>query len=145
MTGIDALAELDAFVGALLATGAALEVTTPGGGPVRSWPLARHHRLDPDVLWVRPLAGGRRTETGAPAFPLGDCLRKGIGLDRWSLVGERIRFELASGQTIDLRPATTPELEELELWDRFVTVALTAEDEAALDRLDADSWHGPYL
>lgn len=145
MTRTDALAELNAVVGALLATGAALEVTTPGGEPVRSWPLARHHRLEADVLWVRPLVGGRRTDTGVPAFPLGDCLRRGIGLDRWSLVGERIRFELAGDQTVDLRPATTLELEQLDLWDSFVAVALTAEDEAALDRLDADSWHGPHL
>lgn len=141
-----ALAELDAAVGGLLANGAMLEVNHPSGEPTSSWPLARHHRLEDEVLWVRPLVGGHRTTTGAPTFPLGDCLRRGIGLEHWSITNDRIRFELGSGQTIDLRPATTAgELEQLELWDTFVAVVLSAADEAALDRLDADSWHGPHL
>lgn len=133
-------------LGRLLAHGAVLDVTNPDEPATTSWPLARHHRLDGDVVWIRPLHPGHRHPNGTITFPLGDCLRRGIAADSFDVDVDRIRFNLASGQTLEVRPALHQgELDALELWDTFTLTVLTAAEEADLDRLDADSWHGRFL
>ena len=128
----------------LLAAGATLQLTNPDG-TTEAWPLARHARVDDDVLWIRPIVGGRRTGTGSVVFPLGDCRRRGIAIDEWTQPVTGIRFELAGGQSLEIRPATAgDETTTLELWDTFVLTVLTAAEEADLDALDADSWHGRF-
>lgn len=135
---------LSTAVAALVDAGAVLDLTNPDSSTA-SWPLARHHRIDDDVLWIRPLIGGHRTDAGVPVFPLGDCRRRGIALDSYTINDSRIRFELGSGQHLELRPAhTAGELATLELWDAFTLTVLTAEEEADLDRVDADSWQGRF-
>ena len=130
---------------ALLEAGATLDLTNPDGTSA-SWLLARHYRIeDDDVLWIRPLVGGHRGDDGTPRFPLGDCLRRGIALDSYRIEGDRIHLELGSGQLLELRPAAgAEELAALELWDAFTLTVLTADEETALDRLDADSWQGRF-
>jgi len=135
---------LGRVVGRLLDNGAVLDLTNPHG-PTSSWPLARHHLIEDGALWIRPLIGGHRTDTGVAVFPLGDCLRRGIALDSYTITGTGIRFALGSAQVVELRAASTSgELEALQLWDSFTLTVLTADEEADLDRLDADSWHGRY-
>ena len=138
---------LDHALAELLEAGAVLGLVHPDGtAHAHSWPLARQHRIDDDVLWLRTLISGHRTPAGTPVFPLGDCLRRGIALDSYTVDANEIRFELGSGQVLELRPATSPrELETLELWDVFTLTVLTAQEEDDLDRLDADSWQGRFI
>lgn len=130
-------------VESLLLAGAALQLTNPDGTS-QAWPVARHFRIDDDVVWFRPLIGGRRATGGSVVFPLGECRRRGISLDDVDVAAGVVRFELAGGQHLQLRPADPSELATLELWDTFTLTVLTAQEEADLDALDADSWHGRF-
>lgn len=54
-----------------------------------------------------------------------------------------MEIDLTTGQKARIEPADGPELEQLTQWDDF-TNRLSPDEDAALGRLDADSWHGRY-
>ncbi|MET9835098.1 hypothetical protein ABZ508_10450 [Streptomyces lavendulocolor] len=125
--------------------GARLVVSDPDGTEVFRAALARHHRFEDDgdqVVWIRPLVGGQDTG-GGYLFNLGLTRRRSLPVVRADLVADGVEIDLASGQKARIEPADGPELQELIRWDDF-TNRLTPEEEAALERLDADSWHGRY-
>ncbi|MEV5043437.1 hypothetical protein AB0N20_01760 [Streptomyces griseoincarnatus] len=125
--------------------GARLVVTDPDGTEVFRAALARHHRFEDDgdqVVWIRPLVGGQDTGSGY-LFNLSLTRRRSLPVVRAYLVADGVEIDLASGQKARIEPADGPELEELIRWDDF-TNRLTPEEDTALGRLDADSWHGRY-
>jgi hypothetical protein len=133
-----------------LDAGAQLVVTEPDGTEVFLAPLARHHMSDPDdphVLWLRPVLGGARSPEpgGWYVFNLSLSRRRGLAYDsaRIDENGDVI-LVLRGGQIARIQPAAGRELEELQRWDDFTLNVLTAEEEADLDRLDADSWYGRF-
>jgi len=135
-------------------TGAELVVFDPDGTQVFGAPLARHFCLDPDedVLWIRPVLGGYELtkdirQAGDPlyAFSLDASRRRGLSLQDVALVDGGVRVvQPGTEQVCWIRPAGPEALGELERWDTFVGVHLSAEDELALDRVDNDSWHGRW-
>ncbi|WP_327740598.1 hypothetical protein OG749_47065 (plasmid) [Streptomyces nojiriensis] len=125
--------------------GARLVVSDPDGTEVFRAPLARHHRFEDDgdqVVWIRPLVGGERTESGS-LFNLNVARRRSLQWARAGLVDDGVEIDLTSGQRARIEPADGPDLEQLIRWDDF-TDRLTPDEDAALQRLDADSWHGRY-
>ncbi|KOV42356.1 hypothetical protein [Streptomyces sp. H036] len=127
--------------------GARLVVSDPGGTEVFRAALARHHRYEDDgdgdeVIWIRPLLGGQETDEGY-VFNLGLARRRSLSVAGADLVDDGVELELTTGQRARIEPADGPELEQLTHWDGF-TNRLTPEEDAALGRLDADSWHGRY-
>lgn len=125
--------------------GARLVVSDPDGTEVFRAALARHHRFEDDgdqVVWIRPLVGGQDTGSGY-LFNLSLTRRRALPVVRADLVADGVEIDLASGQKARIEPADGPELEELIRWDDF-TNRLTPEEDTALGRLDADSWHGRY-
>jgi hypothetical protein len=124
--------------------GAEIEVSDPGGEVVFLAPLARHYRLDDEgILWLRPVVGGYRPvpENGVPpyAFSLAAARRRGLLPTEARRDGEDLVFELNTGQRARIRPARGEALAELQRWDSFYYVVLTAGEEADLDALWADS------
>lgn len=125
--------------------GARLVVSDPDGTEVFRAALARHHRFEDDgdqVVWIRPLVGGQDTGSGY-LFNLSLTRRRSLPVVRADLVADGVEIDLASGQKARIEPADGPELQELIRWDDF-TNRLTPEEDTALERLDADSWHGRY-
>ncbi|MCL3998917.1 hypothetical protein [Streptomyces lavenduligriseus] len=126
--------------------GARLVVSGPDGAEVFRAALARHHRFEDDgdqaVVWIRPVVGGQDTGSGY-LFNLSLARRRSLAVVRADLVADGVEMDLTSGQKARIEPADGPELEELIRWDDF-TNRLTPEEEAALERLEADSWHGRY-
>lgn len=127
--------------------GAQLVVSAADGTEVFRQGLARHHRTDendPHLIWVRPLVGGAEASDLGHVFNLGLTRRRAL---RWThaFVAENgdVILELASGETAWVQPAEGEQLSDVQRWDRF-TDRLTREEEAALERLDADSWHGRF-
>lgn len=111
-----------------------------------TWVLARHHRLEEDVLWIRPVYGETLTEGVIPVFPLGDLIRRGINPDRIEInTPDHIRIREDHGAVFDIE-AITGETHciTIERWDTFMLTVLTAEEELALDSVNNDSWHGRY-
>ena len=142
------LAELLAGNGEL-GGGAEIEVRDADGGMALLAPLARHYRVEGDVVWIRPVVGGYvpRGEPGLPpyAFHLNEARPRALAVDGLVEVGERkLVFRTAGAQLVHIRPAGPATLAELERWDTFCVVVLSAEDEAALDRLWGDSWWGEW-
>jgi hypothetical protein len=110
-------------------------------------PLARHWRIDgddPDVLWLRPLAPSVRGADGTPVFNLSDCRRRGLHLHAARLDGDALVLDLVGGQRARIEPVDADNRAELDRWDTFTLARLTAEEEATLDALAEDSWHGRY-
>ncbi|OEJ29078.1 hypothetical protein AS594_36395 [Streptomyces agglomeratus] len=123
--------------------GARLVVSDLDGTEVFRAALARHHRFEDDqVLWIRPLVGGQDTG-GGYLFNLGLARRRSLPVAHADLVDDGVEIDLTTGQKARIEPADGPELEQLTRWDDF-TNRLTPEEDAALRRLDADSWHGRY-
>ncbi|MER5549884.1 hypothetical protein ABT072_47725 [Streptomyces sp. NPDC002589] len=125
--------------------GARLIVSDPDGTEVFRAALARHHRFEEDedqVVWIRPLVGGQDTGRGY-LFNLNVTRRRSLPWARASLVDDGVEIDLTTGQKARIEPADGPELEQLTRWDDFAS-RLTPDEEAALGRLDADSWHGRY-
>ena len=125
--------------------GARLVVFDSDGTEVFRAALARHHRFEDDgeqVIWIRPLVGGQDTGSGY-LFNLSLARRRSLSVTRADLVGDGVEIELTTAQKARIEPADGPELEQLTRWDDF-TNRLTPEEDAALGRLDADSWHGRY-
>lgn len=131
--------------------GATLDVTDPAGELVYSAPLARMWRLDADdpaALWIRPIAG-RAELGGLVEFSLSTARRRSLDVlavhlgddGHWPVV----TAELRNGQRATIRAAEgEQELALLEDWDTFTLTALTADEEAALEDLVEDSWHGRH-
>ncbi|MFD8732322.1 hypothetical protein [Streptomyces sp. NPDC059611] len=127
--------------------GARLVVTDPDGTEVFRAALARHHRFDGDgdgdqVIWIRPLVGGQDTGSGY-LFNLGLARRRSLTVVHAGLVDDSVEIRLAGGQKARIEPADGLELEELTRWDDFAN-RLTPEEDAALGKLEADSWYGRY-
>ncbi|MGH8880846.1 MAG: hypothetical protein ACRD0P_26420 [Stackebrandtia sp.] len=144
----DLLAGHHTDTGDPLDAGAELLITEPDGTGSYRAALARHHRREPDppaVLWLRPIHGADTDPaTGRAVYNLNIARRRGITYTSIEIDGDSIRFRLPSGQTACIRPATGDTLVELKRWDEFTYLTLTAEEETALDALDADSWHGRF-
>lgn len=129
--------------------GAELEVSDPGGEVVFLAPLARHCRLDEEgILWLRPVVGGYRPvpKNGMPsyAFSLAAARRRGLLPSQVRREREDLVLELNTGQRARIRPARAGVLAELQRWDIFYYLVLTAQEEADLDALWADSYIGPW-
>ena len=127
--------------------GAELEVSDPGGEVVFAAALARHCRLDDEgILWVRPVVGGYRPAPaeGMPpyVFSLNAARPRGLLAVGVGREGEDLVLELDSGQRASIRPARAETLAELQRWDDFYYLALSAEEEADLDALWGDSYVG---
>ncbi|MFD8887499.1 hypothetical protein ACFV0H_34175 [Streptomyces erythrochromogenes] len=125
--------------------GARLVVSDPDGTEVFRAALARHHRFEDDddqVVWIRPLVGGQDTGDGY-LFNLGLVRRRSLSWTQACMVNDGVEIDLATGQKARIEPADGPELEQLTRWDDF-TNRLSPDEDAALGRLDADSWHGRY-
>jgi hypothetical protein len=138
-----------AGAGRELEGGAELEVSDRTGKVVFLAPLARHCRLDETgTLWVRPVVGGYRPEPGkglpAYAFSLSAARRRGLDPVSVRREGLELVLELYSGEAGRIRPAGPKTLPELQHWDTFYFLALTAEEEADLDALWGDSYVGSW-
>jgi hypothetical protein len=135
--------------GAELGGGAELEVSDRNGEVVFLAPLARHFRIDEGgTLWVRPVVGGYRPEPGQGMPPYAFSLNaaRPRGLDPVSVRQEGLELvlELDSGEVARIRPAGRETLPELQRWDSFYLLVLTAEEEADLDALWGDSYLGDW-
>lgn len=129
-----------------LDAGAELEVRDPDGAQALLAPLARHHRFDADdgCLWVRPIVGGyepdpRQTGEPAYAFDLYVARRRALAATRVRRDGDELTFDLAGGQQARIRPARPALLAELERWDTWYYLHLSAEEQADLDALVHDT------
>lgn len=132
-----------------LERGAEIEVRDPDGTVAFLAPLARHHRLDPDddVLWLRPVVGGYVPSGGGTppyAFHLNEARARAISTRDVSMHGDEIVFVTGTGQVAHLRPAGPETRAELDRWDDFVYLVLSAEEEAALDEVWGDSYYGEW-
>ncbi|MGW4894587.1 hypothetical protein ACWEQL_20275 [Kitasatospora sp. NPDC004240] len=127
--------------------GAQLVVTDPDGTEVFRQGLARHHRADDEddhLIWVRPLVGGSEAPDLGWVFNLNVARRRALRWRNASVTDSGdVVLELASGQIARIQPAEDDQLATVQRWDSF-TDRLTRDEEAALDRLDADSWHGQF-
>ncbi len=129
--------------------GAELEVSDSKGEVVFLAPLARHWRIDEDgTLWVRPVVGGYRPEPGqglpSYAFSLDAARRRGLDPVSIRLEGSELVLELYSGEVARIRPAGPKTLPQLQRWDTFYLMVLTAQEEADLDALWGDSYLGDW-
>lgn len=114
--------------------GAQLTVTDTDGTVVFRRPLARHHRIDDDCVWIRPIIGD------GPVFDLADCRRRSLPLMATTDDdGPAVSFALADGAIATITAADNDQHPTLEHWDTFVLTAITAADEAALTQLDTDT------
>jgi hypothetical protein len=134
---------------AALDVGAELEVRDPDASVAFLAPLARHYRVDADdaVLWLRPIVGGYTpTGTGMPpyAFHLDEARARAISTRNASDQGEELVFVTDGGQRAHIRPAGPQTRPELERWDDFVYLVLSAEEEAVLDEVWGDSYFGEW-
>lgn len=128
-----------------LDSGAEIEVRELDGTVAFLAPLARHYRVDGDTLWIRPVVGGYVPPGGMPyAFSLNAARARALPLDDVRLEGDEIVIPAGADQVAHLRPAGPETLAELERWDTSVLTALDAEEEAALDRVEGDSWWGRW-
>ena len=135
--------------GAELEGGAELEVSDRNGEVVFLAPLARHFRIDEGgTLWVRPVVGGYRPEPGQGmpryAFSLNAARPRGLDTVSVRREGLELVLELDSGEVARIRPAGPETLPELQRWDSFYLLVLTAQEEADLDALWGDSYLGHW-
>ena len=144
---LDLLAGHHSTTGDPVDAGARLVVLNPDGQEAFRAALARHFRFmdDGQGVWVRPLVGGDDTGEGY-LFNLGIARRRAL---QWTdatdprLVDDAVVMDLVTGQLARVEPADAAELTELNRWEEF-TNRLTQEEDLALRRLDADSWHGRF-
>lgn len=133
-----------------LDVGAELEVSDPDGSIVFLAPLARHYRLEPEesVLWVRPVVGGYVpiAASGSPAyaFHLDEARARAISTSDVRLEAEELVLTTAAGQVARIRPAGPQTRPELDRWDDFCLLVLSAAEEAALDEVWGDSYYGDW-
>jgi hypothetical protein len=140
----DLLAGNHSTTGDAVDAGARLVVFDPDGNEVFRAALARHHRFvdDDQIVWIRPLVGGQDTADGY-LFNLGMTRRRSLHWEGARLVDGVVEIDLVSGQRAHVEPADETDMAELIRWEDF-TDRLTPEEDAALQRLDADSWQGRY-
>lgn len=124
--------------------GARLVVFDPDGSEVFRAALARHHRFldDDQIVWIRPLTGGQDTPDGY-LFNLGMTRRRSLQWESARIVDDVVEIDLSTGQRAHVEPADETDMAQLTRWEDF-TNRLTPEEDAALRRLDADSWQGRY-
>jgi len=140
---------LAGWLGALDA-GAELEVRDPDATVAFLAPLARHYRLEADeaLLWVRPIVGGYVPDAGpgSPpyAFHLDQARARALPTHDVRLEEDELVFVTADGQIAHIRPAGPETRPELEHWDDFVYLVLSAAEEAALDEVWGDSYYGDW-
>jgi hypothetical protein len=132
-----------------LEVGAELEVRDPDGTVVFLAPLARHYRVDPDdgVLWVRPIVGGYApTGAGMPpyAFHLNEARARALATRDVAIAGDELVLVNDGGQIAHIRRAGPQTRPELDRWDDFVYLVLSATEEAALDEVWGDSYYGDW-
>lgn len=132
-----------------LEAGAELEVRDPGGAVVFLAPLARHFRIEDEVLWVRPVVGGYEPErvVGNPtyAFSLNQARARGLSpLRGMTMVGEELVILTGAGQEAHIRPASPGTMAELERWDSFFYNVLSAQEQELLDQVVGDSYWGEW-
>jgi len=140
---LDLLAGYHSTTGDPVDAGARLVVCDPEGGEVFRASLARHSRfMDDQTVWIRPLIGGQETADGY-LFNLGVTRRRALQWESARLANDGVELALTTGQWARIEPADEAELTELKRWEEF-TDRLTVEEDAALRRLDADSWHGRF-
>ncbi|WP_055531357.1 hypothetical protein [Streptomyces graminilatus] len=141
---LDLLAGNHSTTGDPVDAGARLVVCDPDGEEVFRAALARHSRFmdDGQGVWVRPLIGGKATGDGY-LFNLGIARRRALQWTEARIVDGAVAMELVTGQRARVEPADAAELAELNRWEEF-TDRLTQQEELALERLDADSWHGRF-
>ncbi|MCX5216208.1 hypothetical protein OG689_44540 [Kitasatospora sp. NBC_00240] len=142
----DLLAGNHTTTGDQVDAGAQLVVTSADGTEMFRQALARHHRADPDdahLIWIRPLLGGFDAEDGY-VFNLNLARRRALNWTdgRLEESGDVV-LHLVSGEVARVQPAEDQELAELQRWDAF-TDRFSAEEDAELGRLEADSWHGRF-
>jgi hypothetical protein len=132
-----------------LESGAELEVRDPSGEVVFLTPLARHHRVTEDVVWVRPVVGGYRPERGAGAppyaFSLNEARARALGpLEKMTVVGEELVIITGAGQEARIRQAGPESMAELERWDAFFYNVLSVQEQLELDEVAGDSYWGEW-
>jgi hypothetical protein len=127
--------------------GAQLVVQEADGTEVFRHALARHHRTeegDANLIWIRPLVGGSSTPDLGYVFNLNVARRRALHWTEGRLDDNGdVVLHLVSGEIARIQPAEGEQLAELQRWDHFLD-RLTREEETALARLDADSWHGQF-
>jgi hypothetical protein len=135
-----------------LELGAELEVTNRADGSLAfKAPLARHYRIDEGVLWIRPIVGGYPIgpeihDRGDPdyAFSLDACRVRALTLSDVEVLDGEIVIQHSEYQLARIREAGSETMPELERWDTFFFTVLDAQEEAALDEVWGDSWHGKW-
>lgn len=116
--------------------GAELAVFDPDDGQrVFRAPLARHHRVDDDLLdgeqvavWVRPV------------LALDDARCRALQPQWAARDGDELALELSSGQHARIRPAHGATLALLQRWDAFLALEVSADTERLIDELAIDSF-----
>ena len=129
--------------------GAELEVRDPSGEMVLLAPLARHYRVDEDVVWIRPVVGGYQPErvVGAPAyaFSLNEARARALApLEEIVVVGDELVVVTGTGQEAHIRQAGPTTMPELERWDAFFYNVLSAQEQLELDEVVGDSYWGEW-
>ena len=130
--------------------GAEFVVRNPDGTEAFLAPLARHWRVDAGstpvrtCLWIRPVVGGYTPDPRRPgdppyAFDLSEARRRNLTFTACRRDGDTLAFDLEVGQRAWVRPIRGGLLAELQRWDSWYYLHLTAEQQARLDALDADS------
>lgn len=132
-----------------LECGAEIEVRDPDGSIALLVPLARHfrHDVDDQLLWLRPVVGGYApTGPGMPpyAFHLDQARARAVSTRHARVEGDELVFVTDGDQLVHIRPAGPHTRPELERWDDFVYLVLSAEEEAALDEVWGDSYYGEW-
>lgn len=119
--------------------GGRLVVCDPGGSEVFRAALARHCRLDGEVMWVRPIAPGLADpRTGRPVYDTTRCRRRGVSTIDVKVIDNTTIFHLPNGQVARIEPASGDELMKLWQWDEYVS-GLSVEEERELDELRSDT------
>ncbi|MEN4464550.1 hypothetical protein LT337_31830 (plasmid) [Mycolicibacterium fortuitum] len=101
-------------------------------------PIAREVRLEEDepLLWFRQVIG-----TG-PEFDLEECRRRALSTTDVVIEDDgRIVFaqpEVSTGEYAVIQRAEPDQIAVLDAWDAWKLTAISAEVEAAVDRLDDD-------
>lgn len=100
-------------------------------------PIARTVRLEPaePLLWFRQIIG-----TGA-AFDIAECRRRALSTEGATLEGERVIFPqngMGTDEYAVIAAADPDQIAVLDAWDTWKLTAISAEEEASLDNLNAD-------
>jgi len=98
---------------------------------------------DEKRIWIRPLVAGYWVGS-MYVFSLALIRRRALAIDEVTTKGDAIVLVQPSGQIARIQPVGADQAALLERWDTFMLNTLSAEDEAALEELLDDSWHGNW-